>query len=44
MKPGLPFALTMIALVGSGVALAAFNGHAEQSPGNIPADTEQHDF
>jgi zinc resistance-associated protein len=44
MKPGLPFALTMIALVGSGVALAAFNGHAEQSPGNIPAGTEKHVF
>ena len=44
MKPGLPFALTMIALVGSGVALAAFNGHAERSPGNIPAGTEKHVF
>jgi zinc resistance-associated protein len=44
MKPGLPFALTMIALVGSGVALAAFNGHAEQSPGNIPAGSEKHVF
>ncbi len=44
MKPGLPFALTMIALVGSGVALAAFNGHAEQSPANVPARTEKHVF
>jgi len=44
MKPGLPFALTMIALVGSGVVLAAFNGHAEQLPGNIPAGTEKHVF
>jgi zinc resistance-associated protein len=44
MKPGLPFALTMIAVVGSGVALAAFNGYAEQSPGNIPAGTEKHVF
>ncbi len=44
MKPGLPFALTMIALVGSGVALAAFNGHAEQSPGNVPARTEKQVF
>ena len=44
MKPGLPFALTMIAIVGSGVALAAFNSHAEQSPGNIPAGTEKHVF
>jgi zinc resistance-associated protein len=44
MKPGLPFALTMIALVGSGVALAAFNGHAEQSPGNISAGSEKHVF
>jgi zinc resistance-associated protein len=44
MKPGLPFALTMIALVGSGVALVAFNGHAEQSPGNVPAGTEKHVF
>jgi zinc resistance-associated protein len=44
MKPGLPFALTMIALVGSGVALAAFSGPAEQSPGNIPAGSEKHVF
>src|ERR1700704_6497927 len=44
MKPGLPYALTMIALVGSGVALAAFNGHAEQSPANAPARTEKHVF
>ncbi|HEY4846845.1 MAG TPA: Spy/CpxP family protein refolding chaperone [Methylocella sp.] len=42
MKPGLPFALTMIALVGSGVALAAFNGRAD--PGNVPAGTEKHVF
>jgi len=34
----------MIALVGSGVALAAFNGHAEQSPANVPAGTEKHVF
>ena len=44
MKPGLPFALTMIAVVGSGIVLAAFNGHAEQSPGNIPAGSEKHVF
>ncbi|MDQ6703245.1 MAG: Spy/CpxP family protein refolding chaperone [Pseudomonadota bacterium] len=44
MKPGLPFALTLIALVGSGVALAAFNGHAEQSPSNVPAHTEKYVF
>jgi zinc resistance-associated protein len=44
MKPGLPFALIMIALVGSGVTLAAFNGHAEQSPGNTPAGSEKHVF
>src|SRR3984893_11473413 len=42
MKPGLPFALTMIALVGSGVALAAFNGRAD--PGNVPAGKEKHVF
>ncbi len=42
MKPGLPFALTMIALVGSGVALASINAHAEQPPGNIPR--EKHVF
>ena len=41
MKPGLPFALTMIALVGSGVALAASNGHAEQSPAKVPAGAEK---
>jgi hypothetical protein len=35
MKPGFPFALTMIALVGSGVALAAFNVHAEQPSGAL---------
>ncbi len=44
MKPGLPFAMTMIAVVGSGVALAAFNGHAEQSPANVPARMEKHVF
>ena len=44
MKPGLPFALTMIALVGSGIVLAAFNGHAEQFPANVPAGTEKHVF
>ena len=32
MKPGLPFALTMIALVGSGVVLAVSNGHAGTTP------------
>ena len=41
MKPGLPFALTMIALAGSGVVLATLNGHAEQSPGNVPAGPEK---
>jgi zinc resistance-associated protein len=44
MNPRLPFALTMIALVGSGVALAAFSGHAEQSPGNVPAGPAKHVF
>jgi zinc resistance-associated protein len=50
MKPGLPFALTMIALVGSGIVLAVSNGlagqppHAEQSPANVPAGTEKHVF
>jgi hypothetical protein len=33
MKLGLPAAFTMIALVGSGVALAAFNGNVEPSAG-----------
>jgi zinc resistance-associated protein len=42
MKPGLPFALTMIAVVGSGVALAAFNGRAD--PANVPAPMEKHVF
>jgi zinc resistance-associated protein len=42
MRPGLPFALTMIALVGSGVALAAFNGRAD--PANVPARMEEHAF
>jgi zinc resistance-associated protein len=44
MKPGLPAALTMIALVGSGVVLAAVNGHAGQPPANVPAVTEKHVF
>jgi zinc resistance-associated protein len=44
MKPGLPFALTMIALVGSGVVLAASNGDAGQPPANVPAGTEKHVF
>jgi zinc resistance-associated protein len=44
MKLGLPAALTMIAVVGSGVALASFGSHAEQSPANVPAQTEQHGF
>ncbi len=44
MKPGLPFALTMIALVGSGVALVAFNGHAEQPSGSVPASAEKRVF
>ncbi|MGH6794871.1 MAG: Spy/CpxP family protein refolding chaperone, partial [Methylocella sp.] len=44
MKPGLPFALIMIALVGSGVTLAASNGLAEQAPANAPAGMEQHAF
>jgi len=42
MKPGLPFALTMIALAGSGVALATFNGRAD--PANVPARMEEHAF
>ena len=46
MKPGLPFALTMIALVGSGIVLAASNGDAGQppAPANGPAGTEKHAF
>ncbi|MGH6869224.1 MAG: hypothetical protein ACREDA_10240, partial [Methylocella sp.] len=44
MKPGLPFALTMIALVGSGIVLAASNGHAGQPPANVPAGTEKQAF
>ena len=46
MKPGLPFALTMIALVGSGIVLAASNGHAGQPPApvNVPAGTEKQVF
>jgi zinc resistance-associated protein len=42
MKPGLPFALTMIAVVGSGVTLAAFNGRAD--PANVPARAEKQVF
>jgi zinc resistance-associated protein len=42
MKPGLPAALTMVAVVGSGVALAAFNGRAD--PANVPARMEKHVF
>ena len=42
MKPGLPFALTMIALAGSGVALATFNGRAD--PANVPARMEEPAF
>jgi zinc resistance-associated protein len=44
MKPALPFALTMIAVVGSGVVLAAVNGYAGQPPANVPAGTEKHVF
>ncbi|MGH6834502.1 MAG: Spy/CpxP family protein refolding chaperone [Methylocella sp.] len=51
MKPGLPFALTMIALAGSGIVLAASNGHAGQPPlpanvpaANVSAATEKHVF
>jgi zinc resistance-associated protein len=46
MKPGLPFALTTIALVGSGIVLAASNGHAGQPPApvNVPAGTEKQVF
>ncbi|MGA7384516.1 MAG: Spy/CpxP family protein refolding chaperone [Methylocella sp.] len=46
MKPGLPFALIMIALVGSGIVLAASNGDAGQppAPANIPAGADKHDF
>ena len=46
MKPGLPFALTMVALVGSGIVLAASNGDAGQppAPANVPAGTEKHVF
>ena len=44
MRPGLPFALTMIALVGSGIVLAASNGHAGQPPANVPAGTEKQVF
>jgi hypothetical protein len=31
----------MIAVVGSGVTLAAFNSHAQQPPANVPAQTER---
>jgi len=41
MKPGLPFALTMIALVGSGIVLAVSNGYAGQPPVSVPAGTEK---
>ncbi|MGH6799950.1 MAG: Spy/CpxP family protein refolding chaperone [Methylocella sp.] len=41
MKPGLPFALTMFALVGSGIVLAASSGRAGQPPVNVPAGTEK---
>ena len=41
MKSGLPFALTMIALVGSGIVLAVSNGHAGQPPVSVPAGTEK---
>lgn len=41
MKPGMPFALTMIALVGSGIVLASSNGLAGQPPVNVPAATEK---
>ncbi len=44
MKPGLPAALTMIAVVGSGVAFGAFSSHAQQPPANVPPQTEQHVF
>jgi zinc resistance-associated protein len=46
MKPGLPFALTMVALVGSGIVLAASNGDAglPPVPANVPASTEKHVF
>jgi zinc resistance-associated protein len=44
MRPGLPFALTMIALVGSGIVLAASNGSAGQPPANVPAVAEKHVF
>jgi zinc resistance-associated protein len=51
MKPGLPFALTMIALVSTGIVLAASNGLAGQPPlpanvpaANAPVGTEKHVF
>jgi hypothetical protein len=42
MKPGLPAALTMVAVVGSGVALVAFSGRADTA--NTPARVEKHQF
>ncbi|MGH6936740.1 MAG: Spy/CpxP family protein refolding chaperone [Methylocella sp.] len=42
MRPNLPAVLTMIAVVGSGVALAAFNGRAD--PANTPTPMEKHVF
>ncbi|HUI19499.1 MAG TPA: Spy/CpxP family protein refolding chaperone [Methylocella sp.] len=42
MKPSLPIALTMIALVGSGVAFTTFAGSAD--PVTPPAPTQQHEF
>ncbi|MGH6838350.1 MAG: Spy/CpxP family protein refolding chaperone [Methylocella sp.] len=51
MKPGLPFALTMIALVSTGIVLAASNGLAGQPPvpasvpaANASAGMEKHVF
>ncbi|HUB64407.1 MAG TPA: Spy/CpxP family protein refolding chaperone [Methylocella sp.] len=44
MKPGLPAALTMIAVVGSGIALASLNSYADQSSSKVPPTTEQHVF
>lgn len=41
MKPGMPFALTMIALAGTGIVLASSNGLAGQPPVNVPAATEK---
>jgi zinc resistance-associated protein len=44
MKPSLPAALTMIAVVGSGITLVSYSGHAQQPPANVPAQTEKHAF